>query len=126
MSSLSEMRAELKALRKEHAEFGPVSRMKKGDISASIERLRGAREETPAVAAVPSAAPRRNQPATESIKEAKRGEFPVMPERSEKSTPKRGAPRKARKSEEPSKKMEKADSGASKAELLALLQKMME
>ena len=125
------MRAELKALRKEHAEFGPVSRMKKADISASIERLRGAREETPAPAAVPSAAPRRTQPATESIKEAKRGEFPVMPEHHSEAPAgtKRGAPRKtARKAfeGETPKKVEKAERGASKAELMALLQKLMD
>ena len=50
-----------------------------GDISAEIEKLRGAREETPAVSAVPSAAPRSLKPAVETIKQAKKSEFPVAP-----------------------------------------------
>jgi hypothetical protein len=49
------------------------------DISSEIERLRVAREETPAVASVPSARPRGLAPSVESIQKAKASEFPVAP-----------------------------------------------
>lgn len=75
--SAAELRKELRELRKEHVK--PVSRMRMGDISNEIEKLRGMREETPAVAAVPSAPPRKLKAAVESVKEAKRSEFPVAP-----------------------------------------------
>lgn len=88
--SASELRAELRALRKDKVK--PVSRMRMGDISAEIERLRGAREETPAVSAVPSAKPRSMKPAVESIKKAKTMEFPVVP--SEDGVKKGGAVKK--------------------------------
>lgn len=99
--SLAEMRAELKKLRKESKEHHPISRMKKSDISAQIERLRGAREETPAAAAVPSAGKRVSKAAVESIKEAKAKEFPVKPSKGE---PKEKAAPPAKKP-----KMSKAD-----------------
>ena len=83
MSSLAEMRAELKKLRKESKDHHPISRMKKSDISAQIERLRGHREETPAAAAVPSAGKKVAKAAAESIKEAKMKEFPVKPSKGE-------------------------------------------
>jgi len=79
MPSLSELRAELKELRKSSLGEKPVSRMKKGDISEQIEHLRRMRGETPAAAAVPSAPLRKSKAAVESIKEAKMSEFPVMP-----------------------------------------------
>ena len=61
-------------LRKEKVK--PVSRMKKGDISAEIEKLRVGREETPAAAAVPSAPVRKRKAAVETVKQAKAMEFP--------------------------------------------------
>lgn len=77
MSSLAEMRAELRELRKASKEHAPISRMKKGDISAALEALKKGREETPAAAAVPStktkAAP---EPAKRFLKAAKETEFP--------------------------------------------------
>ena len=75
--SLADMRAELRALRKDYVK--PVSRMRKGDISAELEKLRAAREETPAVAAVPSAKSKQMTSSVESIKKAKASEFPVKP-----------------------------------------------
>jgi len=75
--SAADLRKELRELRKEHVK--PVSRMRMGDISAEIQKLRGMREETPAVASVPSAPPRKMKAAVESIKEAKKSEFPVAP-----------------------------------------------
>jgi hypothetical protein len=76
---LSDLRAELRALRKEKSK--PISRMKKADISSEIERLKGMREETPAVASVPSVPPSKSKvkSAVESVKEAKMSEFPVKP-----------------------------------------------
>jgi len=79
MPSLSELRAELKELRKASLGAAPVSRMKKSDISAQIEHLKRMRGETPAVAAVPSAPAKVSRAAVESIKEAKKHEFPVAP-----------------------------------------------
>jgi len=112
--SASELRAELRALRKDKVK--PVSRMRIGDISAEIERLRGAREETPAVASVPSAPPRKLKAAAETIKEAKRSEFPVAPA-AEMSKKGRAAPKaKVAAAPEPKKKSSK----------LAKLMKMME
>ena len=115
MSSLAEMRAELRALRKEHVK--PVSRMRKGDISSELERLRTAREETPAPAAVPSVAPRRSHPAAESLKAAKESEFPVAPERS--AAPKKAAAAPKKAAAAPKK------AAASKKDMMALLQKLM-
>lgn len=54
------------------------------DISTKIEALRTAREETPAIASVPSAPPKKYQAATESIKKAKAEEFPIKPISNEK------------------------------------------
>lgn len=49
--SAADLKKELKALRKEHPDYTPVSKMKKGDVSALIQRLKMGREETPNVAA---------------------------------------------------------------------------
>ena len=130
MPSLAEMRAELKELRKADPAHGPISRMKKSDVSAALEKLRVAREETPAPAATPSAAPRRAHPATESLKAAKASEFPVEPAHHSEAPAgtKKGAPRKtARKAfeGETPKKVVAAEKGASKKQLMALLAKMM-
>jgi len=85
MPNAKELRDELRMLRKEHVK--PVSRMRLGDVSAELQRLKGMREETPAVAAVPSAPLKKSKAAVESIKEAKAAEFPVAPES---AAPKRG------------------------------------
>ena len=75
--SLADMRKELRELKKAHEK--PVSRMKKSDISMELERLRHHREVTPAPAAVPSAPPKSVKSKVESVKEAKKAEFPVAP-----------------------------------------------
>lgn len=93
--SAADLRKELRELRKNHVK--PVSRMRVGDISAEIEKLRGAREETPAAASVPSAPLKKMKPAVESIKQAKRNEFPVAPASDateKKATAKKAAPKK--------------------------------
>ena len=89
MSSLKEMRDELRALRKESVK--PVSKMRKGDIAAELEKMRETREETPPVAAVGGAKTKKLAPATESVKKAKEKEFPVRPSDGEKKA-KKSAP----------------------------------
>jgi len=74
---LKSLREELRRLRKEQVK--PVSRMKKGDISSEIERMKVGREETPAPAAVPSAPVRKSKAAVETVKQAKAMEFPTQP-----------------------------------------------
>jgi hypothetical protein len=84
MPGVSDLRKELKELRKASKAHIAVSRMKKEDISAEIQRLKGAREETPAVAAVPSAPPRRMETDVMTIKEARAKEFPLKPAKNDK------------------------------------------
>jgi hypothetical protein len=75
--STSDLRKELRELRKEHVK--PVSRMKKGDISNEISKLREMRETVPAAAAVPSAPAKVLASRVETVKQAKAKEFPVAP-----------------------------------------------
>lgn len=77
MPSAKELRDQLRDLRKDTVK--PVSKMRKEDVSAEIQRLRGAREETPAVAAVPSTKAKAMKSTVETIKEAKAMEFPTAP-----------------------------------------------
>ena len=101
MPTLSELRAELKELRKNNLGEKPVSRMTKKDISEQIQGLRRMREETPFPAAIPStpAEKSRRAPAVESIKEAKVSEFPVAPARApapkKEKAPAAAAPKKS-------------------------------
>ena len=74
--SAAELRAELKALRKEHPDHAPVSKMKKKDVSELIQRLKAGREETPPVAST-TAAPNNPGSTVESVKKASRSEFPL-------------------------------------------------
>lgn len=116
------MRDELRDLRKTTGQR-PISRMKRDDISREIERLKVSREETPAVAAVPSAPLKKSKSAVESVKEAKRAEFPVVPEsgKTKKSSPmgagKRGAAAAAG---------EKKKMGPNKKDMLAKLMALMD
>ena len=121
MSDLKSLRAELKALRKEKSEK-PVSKMRKSDIAVEIEKLKVARETTAAPAATPSGSMKKMAPASESIKEAKAMEFPVMPAKKETKKSegtKKGDERKtARKAYE--------GEGSKKKDVLAKLMKMLE
>ena len=114
--SAAELRKELRELRKEHVK--PVSRMRMGDVSAEIQRLREAREETPAVSSVPSAPPRKMQAAVESIKKAKAAEFPVAPATGTKKGMERKTARKAYEDTPTEKKKSKMD------KLMAMLDEM--
>jgi hypothetical protein len=127
MSDLKSMREELRALRKDHVK--PVSRMRKGDISSELNRLREMREETPAVASYSNVKAPRQVSSVENIREAKASEFPVEPERAKKQMPKaavRPAPKVA------AAKAAKAAKAAPKAELkkkeskLAQLMRLLE
>jgi len=78
MPSAKEMRDELRKLRKESMK--PVSRMKVGDCAAEIERLKGKRESTPAVASMPvDKAPKKMMPKIADVKVAKENGFPTAP-----------------------------------------------
>jgi hypothetical protein len=74
--SAAELKKELKALRKEHPDYTPVSKMKKGDVSALIQRLKAGREETPNVAATGAQEPK--VATVETIQHAKESIAPVV------------------------------------------------
>ena len=74
---LKEMRAQLRALRKENLK--PVSRMRKADISAELNALGQQLAETPTAGKGSPAAPHQSRSKVETIKEAKAQEFPVAP-----------------------------------------------
>ena len=87
MSDLSELRKQLRELRK--SQMKPVSRMRKGDISQEIDKLRGNLVEIPNIAQTPSRVPPRKQETdVHTIKEAREHEFPVRPAKEGKSGPK--------------------------------------
>jgi len=77
MSSLKEMRDELRELRKAHPEHKPVSKMRKADISSMIQKLKVHREDAPASGAFSSAPAKMYKSASESVKKAKESEFPL-------------------------------------------------
>jgi hypothetical protein len=79
MSSLKEMRDELRNLRKSHPEHMPVSKMRKADISSMIQKLKVGREESPSVGLGGSSGPKMFKSASESVKRAKAEEFPLEP-----------------------------------------------
>ena len=78
MSNLSDMRKELRDLRKESG-HRPISKMKKADVAHELERLREKRETVPPVAATHGAAPRRLAPRAAHVHESKEMEHPVKP-----------------------------------------------
>ena len=111
--SAAELRAELKALRKEHPDHAPVSKMKKKDVSDLIQRLKAGREETPPVASI-TAAPTNPGSSVESLKAASRSEFPLAGAIQEK------APKKAPAAAKPKKEVVAAAVKVSKAKEVAL------
>ena len=115
--SLADMRKELRELKKTHEK--PVSRMKKHDVSAELERLRHFREVTPAAAAVPSQPPKVMKSKVESVKEAKKKEFPVAPADVPKKAAKAPAPSKGKVKDVVADKVK-----MNKKQLLAMIQGM--
>jgi hypothetical protein len=77
MSSLAEMRKQLREARKETVK--PVSRMKKGDVLMELEKLKNKREETPPVASTTGAAPKKMEAVQSDVKVAKEKGFPTKP-----------------------------------------------
>lgn len=78
MPNAKELKDELRKLRKESVK--PVSKMRIADVASEIERLRGKREDTPAVASTPAEkAPKKMASKIKDVKEAKEAEFPVAP-----------------------------------------------
>lgn len=77
MSSLAEMRKQLREARKETVK--PVSRMKKGDVLMELEKLKTKREDTPPVAATTGAAPKKMEAVQSDVKVAKEKGFPAKP-----------------------------------------------
>lgn len=83
MPSAKELKDELRRLRKEHQK--PVSKMRVADVASEIEKLKGKREETPAVSSTPAhKEPKKMAPKIKDVKEAKASEFPVAPASAEK------------------------------------------
>jgi len=137
MPSASELRAELKALRKSHPEHAPISKMKKSDISDVIQKMKLRLEETPPVASVASAPAKVYKSAVESVKDAKREEFPLEihaeAHKHSKKAPKKAevpemmmkeeakAPKHAKKA--PKKATKKASKKAPKAEVPEMMMK---
>lgn len=77
-ADLKEMRAQLRALRKENMK--PVSRMRKADISAELNALGQHLAETPTAGkGSPATGHVQSRSSVETIKEAKAQEFPVAP-----------------------------------------------
>ena len=113
MSSLAEMRKELRDLRKESG-HRPISKMKKGDVAKELERLREMRETTAPVASTHGATPRKMAPRAEHVHESKEMEHPVKPVAEPKAKPAKE-----------SKAAPKA-SPASKKDLMAKMMKMLE
>lgn len=92
--SAAEMRAELKALRKEHPEHKAVSKMKKREVADLIQKMKMKLEETPPVAALPGAPAKMYEAAVEGVKKAKAAEFPLVmtEEKHHKKSPAKKAP----------------------------------
>ena len=116
--SLKDMKDELRKLRKETVK--PVSRMRKGDIAAELEKLRGTREEVPPVAAVPGQKSKKMESKISDIKVAKEHNFPVAPTEDKKKAGKKssGLAGKAAASDAAPKKKSKMDA------LMKLLEEM--
>lgn len=106
MSSLAELRKELREARKETVKA--PSRMKKNDILVELEKMKGKRESTPPVASVVSAVPMKAEAKVADVKKAKEKEFPTKPVAESKAKEAKGkAPAKAPMVEKKSSKMER-------------------
>ena len=120
--SAADLRNELRELRKEHMK--PISKMPKKDVAAEIQRLKVAREETPAVAATKGAAA---APKTKPVADAQDSTFEKVSGGTKKGMERKTA-RKAYEGmkEEKEEKMEKAKPKAKKMEKKEEMEKKME
>jgi hypothetical protein len=96
--------------------------MKKADISAELNKLREVRETTPPVAAVPSAPVKVLKSAVESVKDAKKKEFPVTPG----ELPKKKAAEPKPAAGGAKAKKDVVAKAVTKADLMAMLEKMQD
>lgn len=76
---MSDLRAELRELRKKHPDYMSVSKMKMKDVSMAIGKLRAHLESTPSVANDGGGSKKAMKGTVKSVKEAKKAEFPVEP-----------------------------------------------
>ena len=76
---MSDLRAELRELRKSHPDYRSVSKMSVKDVAMAVGKLRNHLESTPSVANDGGKAKKPMKGAVKNIKEAKKEEFPVEP-----------------------------------------------
>jgi hypothetical protein len=88
MSSLAEMRKQLREARKETVK--PVSRMRKGDVLLELEKLKGSRESVPPVASTVGAKGKKMMSSVADVKVAKEASFPMKPVEESKATKSKG------------------------------------
>lgn len=76
---MSDLRAELRALRKASPMYMSVSKMKLKDVALEVGKLRGHLESSPSIGHDGGASKKAMKGTVESVKEAKKAEFPVEP-----------------------------------------------
>ena len=74
---MSDLRAELRELRKKSASHMSVSKMKLKDVALEVGKLRSHLESMPSIGLDGGASKKAMKGAVESVKEAKKAEFPV-------------------------------------------------
>jgi len=77
---MSDLRAELRELRKTHPDYMSVSKMKVKDVALAIGKLRAHLESSPSIAHDGGKSKKAMKGTTESIKAAKASEFPTKPD----------------------------------------------
>lgn len=76
---MSDLRAELRELRKKSSAHMSVSKMKLKDVALEVGKLRGHLESSPSIGHDGGASKKAMKGTVESVKEAKKAEFPVAP-----------------------------------------------
>ena len=77
---MSDLRAELRELRKSHPDYRSVSKMSVKDVAMAVGKLRNHLESTPSVANDGGGSKKPMKGAVKNIKEAKKEEFPTAPD----------------------------------------------
>lgn len=76
---MSDLRSELRELRKSHPDYMSVSKMKVKDVALAIGKLRAHLESSPSIAHDGGKSKKAMAGTVKSVKEAKKAEFPVEP-----------------------------------------------
>ena len=76
---MSDLRSELRELRKTHPDYMSVSKMKVKDVALAIGKLRAHLESSPSIAHDGGKSKKAMAGTVKSVKEAKKAEFPVEP-----------------------------------------------